>query len=124
MAEANIQRLIVSEVKEVMTVPPAGTTTFSFLSGSIFYITYSLGPTISFTNIPVTEDGVTSITLITPTNTIPRPTTLTVNGTTQAVRWAGGTAPSGSGNINYWNYNILVRNGVIEHVAGSVVSYG
>jgi hypothetical protein len=123
MAEANIQRLIVSEVKEVLTVPPAGTTTFSFLAGSIFYIAYSPGTTIAFTNVPVTEDGVASITLVTPNNSIARPTTLTVNGTAQTVRWAGGTAPSGSGNINYWNYSILVRNGVVEHVAGSLVSY-
>lgn len=123
MAEANIQRLIVSEVKEVLTVPPAGTTAFSFLAGSIFYIGYTLGTSISFTNVPLTEDGVTSITLVTPTNSIPRPTTLQVNGVTQTVRWAGGTAPSGGGNINYWTYSILVRNGVVEHVTGSLVSY-
>lgn len=123
MAEANIQRLIVSEVKEVLTVPPAGTTAFSFLAGSIFYIGYALGSSISFTNVPVTEDGVTTITLVTPTNSISRPTSLQVNGVAHTIRWAGGTAPSGAGNINYWTYSILVRNGVVEHVTGSLVSY-
>ena len=124
MAQTVIERINVSEVRELVTMPPNGTSTFSFDTGGIFYIPYVLSGTINVTNIPVVSDSVTSVTFMSPKGSMARPTTFQVNGVAYPVKWAGGTVPAASSSgMNYWTFNIAVINATIVNVAGSLVVY-
>jgi hypothetical protein len=114
-----IQRLIVNEIKETMVSPVYNTTTFSGLDSCTFYVTYNPGTTINLTNIQLANDGIISITFISPLGAMAMPTLVTVNGATFTVRWANGVIPTANpNNIVLLTLSIITVNGVIAHVIG------
>ena len=114
-----IQRLTVNEIKETMASPAYGVTTFSAVDSCTFYITYNPGTTLNLTNVQLANDGIISITFISPLGSMSMPTTVTVNGTGYTVKWAGGTAPTASGgSVVLLTLSIITVNNQVAYVIG------
>lgn len=125
MANGLIERVTVSEVKELITIPKYGTISFSFNSGGIYYMLYNPGATVSITDIPTAVDGIVTMTFVAPTGLMGVPTTFNVNGSAKTIKWAGGTTPSASsGTMTYWTYSIIVINNAVAYVNGSKATFG
>jgi len=126
MSAITIERLLVNEIREVMTIPANGTTSFSLTDSNTFYLFYNPGSTISLTNVETNTNSVSTITFISNTFSQNIPTTLNVNGVATAVKWAGGTAPSVSsaGIVSLLSFSIITVDNVIIAVLGNKSTFG
>jgi hypothetical protein len=119
MSSIVTERLLVNEIKETMVSPAYGVNTFSTTDSCIFYVTYNPGTTINLTNVQLVDDGIVSVTFISPLGVMSMPTTVTINGVTRAVKWSGGTAPtSSSGSVVLLTLSIITVNGAFAYVIG------
>jgi len=119
MSSTVTERLLVNEIKETMVSPAYGVNTFSATDSCIFYVTYNPGTTINLTNVQLTNDGVISITFISPLGAMSIPTTVNINGVARTVKWSGGTAPTASdGSVVLLTLSIITVNGAFAYVLG------
>jgi hypothetical protein len=108
--------LDVAEVRETVVSNSfsANVMTANYNDGAIHYAT--VAPTgnftISLTNVPTTTSkSITMSFLITQGSTGYIPTTLNLNGSSQTIRWVGGTAPtptSSAGKIDIFNFTLIL----------------
>ena len=108
--------LDVAEVRETVVSNSFSTNvmTANYNDGAIHYST--VAPTgnftISLTNVPTTTSkSITMSFLITQGSTGYIPTTLNLNGSSQTIRWVGGTAPtptSSAGKIDIFNFTLIL----------------
>jgi hypothetical protein len=119
-----IENLTVSEVKETMSTPLYQTSTFSLTDAGTFYVASNPGTTINLTNVNLANNGVVTVTFISPNGSMQIPTTLTINGTAASVKWQSGTTPSQSSNqIQLIVYSIITVNSAVAHVIGAKSNY-
>lgn len=128
MSTLNANKLSVAGVRELISMPASGSNTFSYTQGTTFWDLDDHAGTISFTNVPVTDQIVT-FTILAPTGVVSAPTTVNVNGTTVAVRWSGGSAPTKSvGKFDVWTFSIVSKlpnlSGITLTVLGAKASFG
>ena len=89
--------------------------TLDYSAGNIFFTTNtpSAAMTWNITNAPTTDGRVFTINvLVTQGSTAYVPTTLTINGSSATIKWAGGATPAGtstSGKIDVFSLTILRR---------------
>ena len=108
--------LDVAEVRETVVSNSFSTNvmTANYNDGAIHYAT--VAPTgnftISLTNVPTTTSkSITMSFLITQGSTGYIPTTLNLNGSSQTIRWVGGSAPtptSSAGKIDIFNFTLIL----------------
>jgi hypothetical protein len=108
--------LDVAEVRETVVTNSFSTNvmTANYNDGAIHYATVAptANFTISLTNVPTTTSkSITMSFLITQGSTGYIPTTLNLNGSSQTIRWVGGTAPtptSSAGKIDIFNFTLIL----------------
>ena len=108
--------LDVAEVRETVVSNSFSTNvmTANYNDGAIHYATVapSANFTISLTNVPTTTSkSITMSFLITQGSTGYIPTTLNLNGSSQTIRWVGGSAPtptSSAGKIDIFNFTLIL----------------
>ena len=108
--------LDVAEVRETVVSNSFSTNvmTANYNDGAIHYAT--VAPTgnftISLTNVPTTTSkSITMSFLVTQGSTGYIPTTLNLNGSSQTIRWVGGSAPtptSSAGKIDIFNFTLIL----------------
>lgn len=119
-----IENLTVSEIKETMSTPLYQTNTFSLTDAGTFYITSDPGATVNLTNVNLANNGVVTVTFISPNGSMQIPNTLTVNGTGASVKWQSGSTPSqSSGQIQLIVYSIVTIDNAVAHVIGAKSNY-
>ena len=108
--------LDVAEVRETVVSNSFSTNvmTANYNDGAIHYATVAptANFTISLTNVPTTTSkSITMSFLITQGSTGYIPTTLNLNGSSQTIRWVGGSAPtptSSAGKIDIFNFTLIL----------------
>jgi plastocyanin len=108
--------LDVAEVRETVVSNSFSTNvmTANYNDGAIHYATVAptANFTISLTNVPTTTSkSITMSFLITQGSTGYIPTTINLNGSSQTIRWVGGTAPtptSSAGKIDIFNFTLIL----------------
>lgn len=108
--------LDVAEVRETVVSNSFSTNvmTANYDNGAIHYATVAptANFTISLTNVPTTTSkSITMSFLITQGATGYIPTTLNLNGSSQTIRWVGGSAPtptSSAGKIDIFNFTLIL----------------
>jgi hypothetical protein len=124
MSSNIIENLTVSEIKEIMSTPLYQTSTFSLTDSCTFYITSNPGATVNLTNVNLANNGIVTVTFISPNGSMQIPNTLTVNGNAVSVKWQSGTTPSQSNNqIQLIVYSIITINSAVAHVIGAKSNY-
>lgn len=124
MSSNIIERLVVNEIKEVMNTPVYGSSTFSLLDSNTFYIQHNPGSTIALTNAQLANDGIITVSFIAPAGAMAIPASLTINGSSATIKWAGGKAPTQStGSIQIITLSIVTLNGSVAHVLGGKSYY-
>jgi hypothetical protein len=113
--------LDVAEVREVVVNNSFSTNvlTANYNDGAIHYIATAptANFTISLTNVPTTTPkSITMAFLVTQGATGYIPTTFNINGSSQTIRWVGGSAPSPTssvGKIDIFNFTIILSTSTI-----------
>ena len=113
--------LDVAEVREVIVNNSFSTNvlTANYNDGAIHYIATAptANFTISLTNVPTTTPkSITMSFLVTQGATGYIPTTFNLNGSSQTIRWVGGSAPtptSSAGKIDIFNFTIILSTSTI-----------
>ena len=124
MSSNIIENLTVSEIKEIMSTPLYQTSTFSLTDSCTFYITSNPGATVNLTNVNLANNGIVTVTFISPNGSMQIPNTLTVNGNAVSVKWQSGATPSQSNNqIQLIVYSIITINSAVAHVIGAKSNY-
>jgi plastocyanin len=108
--------LDVAEVRETVVSNSFSTNvmTANYNDGAIHYATVAptANFTISLTNVPTTTSkSITMSFLITQGSTGYIPTTINLNGSSQTIRWVGGSAPtptSSAGKIDIFNFTLIL----------------
>lgn len=111
-----IGTLDVAEVRETVVSNSFSTNvmTANYNDGAIHYATVAptANFTISLTNVPTTTSkSITMSFLVTQGATGYIPTTLNLNGSSQTIRWVGGSAPtptSSAGKIDIFNFTLIL----------------
>lgn len=111
-----------AETTEVLTSGTVSANVFTANAtlGNAFYITSapSANFTINITSIPTTNDRVFSFTFfVIQGSTGYIPNALQLDGSSQTIKWAGGTAPtatSGAGKIDVFNFTLIRRSSTWE----------
>lgn len=111
-----------SETTEVITSGTVSSNIFTANAtlGNAFYITSapSANFTVNITNIPTTNDRVFSFTFfVIQGSTGYIPNALQLDGSSQTIKWAGGTAPtatSGAGKVDVFNFTLIRRSSTWE----------
>ena len=113
--------LDVAEVREVVVNNSFSTNvlTANYNDGAIHYIATAptANFTISLTNVPTTTPkSITMAFLVTQGATGYIPTTFNLNGSSQTIKWVGGSAPtptSSAGKIDIFNFTIILSTSTI-----------
>lgn len=130
---ANITSLTVTDnttlelTTEVLSTvdAPAATQAYNFNNGAVFYSTNATADwTANFTNVPTTDDRAISTAIIVSQGaTAYIPTAVQIDGVSQTINWAGGSAPGGTNDgIDILSFT-LIRTGASWSVLGALSSY-
>lgn len=115
-----------SEVIEVINSAPIGATaatvTYDFSGGSIFYHgTASQNYTADFINIPTTNNRTITTTIILSQGSVAyTPTVVKIDGTTQSVKWAGGTASGTANGVDIIGFTFIRTSSTWTQVLGQI----
>lgn len=103
-----------------------GVVTHNLSNGSVFYHTsISANFTANFTNVPTTNDRVIVVSLILVQGATARiPSAVQIDGASQTINWAGGSAPTGNANKRDLVVFSLIRVSSSWTVIGQLSSYG
>ena len=115
-----------SEVIEVINSGPTGATastvTYDFSGGSIFYHgTASQNYTADFINMPTTNNRAITATIIIDQDSTPYiPTVVKIEGTTQPVKWAGGTYSGTANGVDIIGFTFIRTSSTWTQVLGQI----
>lgn len=118
-----------TELSEVIEVINSGTTgatastvTYDFSGGSIFYHgTASQNYTADFINIPTTNNRTTTVTIIIDQDSTPYiPTVVKIEGTTQSVKWSGGTYSGTANGVDIVGFTFIRTSSAWTQVLGQI----
>jgi hypothetical protein len=104
--------------------------TFDCAGGNIWRVNPSGGPgsawTAAFTNVSITTNQATNITMIVVQGTTPFiPSAVTINGNSATVTWQGGITPTGNANkTDAVAYSVLQTGASTYTVLGQLVTFG
>jgi hypothetical protein len=109
-----------------LAVTPTATAAFNFVNGAIYYCTgMNQNFTAAYTNVPTSSPYVVATSVvISQGGTAYLPTSLSINGTSQTIKWLGGSAPTGSASrINIIGFTFVITSTSTYIVLGSFAEY-
>jgi hypothetical protein len=113
-------------VEDLNTSTQSSDITYDFSKGGIWYhddLTIDYNAT--FINVPTWSNfAITTNIIISQSSTAYLPTTVTINGVTQSVKWSGGTPPTGNVNqTDIVGFSFINYNGSFVQVLGQLGSF-
>jgi hypothetical protein len=109
-----------------LAVTPAATAAFNFVNGGIYYCTgMNQNFTAVYTNVPTYSPYTVATTVILVQGGTPYvPTTLSINGVSQIIKWLGGSVPTGSASkVNIVGFTFIITSNNVYTVLGSYAEY-
>ena len=115
-------------VEDMIDVTHSGNAvTLDYSTGNVYYLTNtpSANMTLNLTNVPTTDGRVFTINYLLPQGgTAYVPTTVTINGTGQTLRWSLGLTPTGTANkIDIFTLSILRRGGAFTVLGSATTNF-
>lgn len=108
------------------SISDTGTVSYNISEKSIFYVEAPTGDiTANFTNVPTTSDRIITTTVILSQSSTPRTVSaVQIDGSSSAINWLDGSAPSGTANKqDVFSFN-LIRSGSSWITLGQLSKYG
>jgi hypothetical protein len=114
----------VSEVINSFSVT-ASTIEYDFSSGALWYhATASTNFTANFTNVPTIDNrAITTSLVISQGSTAYIPTAVQINGVTQSIKWAGGTAFGTANQVDIVGFTFIRSNSSWSQVLGQINTF-
>jgi hypothetical protein len=119
---------VLQEVTEVINSTPGATDStvvYDFLTGSNWYhSSANTNYTANFTNIPVTDNRVTTVNIVInqgPTAYIPQ--AVQIGGTSSTIKWAGGTASGNANQVDIVGFTFIRSGGSWAQVLGQINTF-
>jgi hypothetical protein len=112
--------------KTITGTPAAGTTSYSYYTGTVFDVTPSAAWTVNITSVPTTTNRATVATFIITQGATPYvPAAFQIDGAAQTVKWINNTAPTGTANkVDVISYSMIRTSGGAWIVLGQTGAYG
>ena len=119
---------VLQEVTEVINSTPgatASTVVYDFSTGSNWYhSSANTNYTADFTNIPTTNNrAITATIVINQSSTAYIPTGVKIDGTSQTIRWAGGTASGTPNQVDIVGFTFIRSGGSWAQVLGQINTF-
>jgi hypothetical protein len=119
---------VLQEVTEVINSTPgatASTVVYDFSTGSNWYhSSINTNYTANFTNIPTTNNRATTVTIVlNQGSTAYIPTSVQVDGDSQTIRWAGGTASGTPNQVDIVGFTFIRSGGSWAQVLGQINTF-
>jgi hypothetical protein len=119
---------VLQEVTEVINSTPgatASTVVYDFSTGSNWYHSAAnTDYTANFTNIPTTNNRVITATIVmSQSSTAYMPTAVQIDGSSQQIRWAGGTASGTPNQVDIVGFTFIRSGNVWDKVLGQINTF-
>jgi hypothetical protein len=119
---------ILQEVTEVINSTPgatAATVVYDFSTGSNWYhSSITTNYTANFTNIPTTNNrAITATIVMSQSSTAYMPTAVQIDGSSQQIRWAGGTASGTPNQVDIVGFTFIRSGNVWDKVLGQINTF-
>jgi hypothetical protein len=119
---------VLQEVTEVINSTPgatASTVVYDFLTGSNWYhSSITTNYTANFTNIPTTNNrAITATIVMSQSSTAYMPTAVQIDGSSQQIRWAGGTASGTPNQVDIVGFTFIRSGNVWDKVLGQINTF-
>ena len=119
---------VLQEVSEVINSTPGATASivvYDFSTGSNWYhSSATTNYTANFTNVPTDNNrAITTTIIINQGSTAYIPTTLQISGSSQVIKWAGGTASGTANQVDIVGFTFIRSGGVWAQVLGQINTF-
>ena len=119
---------VLQEVTEVINSTPGATSStvvYDFSTGSNWYhSSINTNYTANFTNIPTTNNrAITATIVMSQSSTAYMPTAVQIDGSSQQIRWAGGTASGTINQVDIVGFTFIRSGGVWAQVLGQINTF-
>ena len=119
---------VLQEVTEVINSTPGATSStvvYDFSTGSNWYhSSINTNYTANFTNIPTTNNrAITATIVMSQSSTAYMPTVVQIDGSSQQIRWAGGTASGTINQVDIVGFTFIRSGGVWAQVLGQINTF-
>lgn len=115
------------QTRELFTaITPTSSATFNFTNGGIYFCSgMNQNFTAAYTNVPSSSPYVIATSVIlSQGGTAYLPTSLSINGVSQTIKWLGGTSPTGTASrINIVGFTFIITGSNTYTVLGSFAEY-
>jgi hypothetical protein len=119
---------VLQEVTEIINSTPAATAsvvTYDFSTGSNWYhSSITTNYTANFTNIPIADNRATTLTIVINQGaTAYIPTVVQIAGSSQTIKWAGGTASGTANQVDIVGFTFIRSGGSWAQVLGQINTF-